>query len=242
MKSTFFILIFSLGLADLSAQVQITPVVLGSAGNFSTSASGISLSATVGEPMTTTLTGTNFILTQGFQQPSSTAGLIVQVASTDLSCNGANDGTATATILNGTFPFTFTWNTNPVQTTQTATNLLPGTYVVTVTDASGLSYNDSVTVQDNGQICGIHVYSGLTPNGDGKNDTWYIDYIEVFQPNTVSIFNRWGEKVWQGENYNNTSVVFEGLSSEGGILPDGTYYYVIEMSGQQQRGWLELTH
>lgn len=55
-------------------------------------------------------------------------------ASTPLSCFGGSDGTATVTPSGGTSPYTYFWNTSPVQTAATATNLTAGTYFVTVTD------------------------------------------------------------------------------------------------------------
>lgn len=68
-------------------------------------------------------------------------------------CTGGNLGDATVTPTGGTPPYTYTWNTNPVQTGPTATNLEPGTYVVTVTDASGLcTATDSVVVDGVGGV------------------------------------------------------------------------------------------
>ncbi|HNU34026.1 MAG TPA: gliding motility-associated C-terminal domain-containing protein [Bacteroidia bacterium] len=67
------------------------------------------------------------------------------VTSTNITCNGANNGTATATPVSGN-GLTYSWNTTPVQTTPTATNLAPGTYAVTVTNAGGCSMTKSVTI------------------------------------------------------------------------------------------------
>ncbi|MCF8460246.1 MAG: gliding motility-associated C-terminal domain-containing protein [Flavobacteriales bacterium] len=67
------------------------------------------------------------------------------VSATDAVCSGSN-GTATATPIDGVSPFTYSWNTVPVQTTQTATGLAPGNYTATVTDNGGCSATASVTV------------------------------------------------------------------------------------------------
>lgn len=69
----------------------------------------------------------------------------VSTTSTDVGCGG-NNGTATVTANGGTAPFTYSWNTVPVQTTQTATGLSPGTYQGTVTDASGCTATEPATV------------------------------------------------------------------------------------------------
>ena len=65
---------------------------------------------------------------------------------TNVTCNGAADGTATVTASGGTPAYTYSWNTTPVQTTPMITGLVPGTYTVTVTDAKGCIKTASVTI------------------------------------------------------------------------------------------------
>ena len=70
-------------------------------------------------------------------------------AITDVTCNGACDGTATATPITGVAPFTYDWGPNSGnQTTQTAMSLCPGTYICTVTDANGCSNTVTVTISE----------------------------------------------------------------------------------------------
>ena len=81
---------------------------------------------------------------------------------------------------------------------------------------------------------GIEVFNGLTPNGDRNNDILVIRGLEQFDYNRIQIFNRWGVKVWETENYGQNGNVFRGVSngrvtvSETNRLPVGTYYYVLE--------------
>ncbi len=60
-------------------------------------------------------------------------------------------GGATINVTTGNAPFTISWNTAPVQTGTTATNLVPGNYIATVTDATSCSatYNVSVGLTNN---------------------------------------------------------------------------------------------
>ena len=58
----------------------------------------------------------------------------------------ANTGTAKVTPAGGVAPYSFTWNTNPVQTTNMAVGLTAGTYVVTVSDANGCTLNVTAVV------------------------------------------------------------------------------------------------
>lgn len=65
---------------------------------------------------------------------------------TDVTCNGACNGTGTATASGGTGPYAYSWNTTPVQTTQTATGLCAGTYICTITDAQLCTTTQTVTI------------------------------------------------------------------------------------------------
>lgn len=86
----------------------------------------------------------------------------------------------------------------------------------------------------------IHIYTGITPNSDGLNDTWIIDNAENKNCN-VKIYNRWGDLVWQGNNYNNTDVVWKGDNRHNQPLPPATYFYVIVIHNKSYKGWVELT-
>lgn len=100
----------------------------------------------------------------------------------------------------------------------------------------------------------IVIYNGVTPDGDGKNDYFIIDNIELFPNNNVTIFNRWGRKVYETQSYNSDGNVFKGYAEGKGVinrkekLPTGTYYYIVEYlydrDGQNQSikkvGYLHL--
>ena len=222
---------------------SITPVLIGSTGNFSV-AGGMMISASTGEPMVSTWSAGNLICTQGFQQPSANGNLALtaNLLVLNSSCAGSNDGIVTVTPSGGSGPYTYVWSNSPNDSTATADSLAPGSYSVTVFDASGLSVTQTFTILDGTGICGIHVYSGLTPNGDGHNDSWLIDYLELYLPNNVFVYNRWGILVWHGENYDNQNVVWKGNDEQGHQLTDGTYFYVIEVGSQSMKGWVELSH
>ncbi|MDA3820298.1 MAG: PKD domain-containing protein [Candidatus Delongbacteria bacterium] len=71
---------------------------------------------------------------------------------TDITCYGDNDGTATVSIGGGSPPFDIEWGTTPVQNTATATNLSPGTHYVTVADMYGCSYQASATINEPSEL------------------------------------------------------------------------------------------
>jgi len=72
--------------------------------------------------------------------------------------NGINDGTATADPVGGVAPYTFEWSNG--ETSQSISNLSPGTYTVSVTDANGCVVSQSVTV--NSVDCAISATSQVT--------------------------------------------------------------------------------
>jgi len=65
---------------------------------------------------------------------------------TNVSCFGYNDGTATALVNGGTLPYSYSWNTIPMQTTATVTNLSSGNYILTITDTNGCVTSNAVEI------------------------------------------------------------------------------------------------
>ncbi len=64
----------------------------------------------------------------------------------NVTCNSLCNGSATTAPSGGVSPYTYSWNTSPVQTNATATGLCAGLYMVTITDANGCTYTAAVTV------------------------------------------------------------------------------------------------
>jgi gliding motility-associated-like protein len=73
----------------------------------------------------------------------------------------------------------------------------------------------------------VYLVNGFTPNGDGVNDTWDIDFIGGYPNAVVEVFNRWGELVFQSQTGYKTK--WNGIYN-GGLLPVGTYYYIINLN------------
>lgn len=76
----------------------------------------------------------------------------------------------------------------------------------------------------------IIVYNAISANGDASNAIMRIGNITLYPKNIVSIFNRWGDKVFEVKGYDNDQKVFLGTSNVGGNkdLPAGTYFYTID--------------
>ena len=72
----------------------------------------------------------------------------------------------------------------------------------------------------------VKISNFLSPNGDGKNDVWFIENIDSYTADVV-VVNGYGKAVYQSSDYTNDW----GGDNNGTPLPNGTYYYVIKLNG-----------
>ncbi len=113
------------------------------------------------------------------------------------------------------------------------------------TTVTGLTLGDNLFVwRVNNGTCGItadtmnvvlkdclllEIPNAFSPNGDGTNDIYTIRNIEYYPENSFIVFNRWGNKVFEATPYTNT---WDGTSQFGSafgeLLPESTYYYVLD--------------
>ena len=132
-----------------------------------------------------------------------------------------------------------------LQNPQTINLTVDTVFIVRVSDLlTGCKASDTIrvrVVRGEGPSECIVIHNVITPNGDGLNDHWVIDCIELYPGNSVQIFNRWGDRIRSYQNYDNTTTSWEGTDSEGRPLPDGTYFYVLRIPGVLTlNGWVYL--
>ena len=119
------------------------------------------------------------------------------------------------------------------------------------TDPAG---NTVTPISGGGVPVPIVIYNGITPNGDGNNETFRIKFLDLYPDNTLQIFNRWGVKVFEQDSYGQDfKEEFDGHSNgditivKGQKLPEGTYYYVLNYlekntgKTQTRSGYIYLT-
>lgn len=84
-------------------------------------------------------------------------------------------------------------------------------------------------------FCELIIPEAVTPNADGMNDTWYIENLENYPNSTVQIVNRWGAVVFESEDYKNdwNGTSQNGMNIGGDELPEGTFYYVLRIGGDE---------
>lgn len=93
-------------------------------------------------------------------------------------------------------------------------------YKVSSINAFGCTKDKELTVE---VTCLIRPLNILTPNGDGKNDLFIVENIELYPDNEVKIVDRRGKVVFNKKGYTND---WNGYFN-GSPLPEGTYYYTI---------------
>ncbi|MFN8342782.1 MAG: FG-GAP-like repeat-containing protein [Cyclobacteriaceae bacterium] len=113
---------------------------------------------------------------------------------------------------------------------------------IEVCDLSGKCAQQQIEIDVAGEVL---VYNGFSPNNDDKNPVFVIQNIDKMaetRENHVTIYDRWGDAVFETDNYDNTNHVFRGLNKNGGEVPAGTYFYKIEFTSGRKTmtGYLSL--
>jgi gliding motility-associated-like protein len=216
---------------------------------------GISITDNIGEVVVESLGPMGqLMITQGFLQPEVNSGFTI--LKNDPTCVSREDGFISViyNTLHAQHQEQYIWSPNvscpPAGCGNRAANLGPGTYSVMIisTYTAGGSQVLTDTLRRTGIVisealepCRVVVYSGVTPNGDGVNDTWRIENISEFPGNHVSVYNRWGVQLFDTRNYDNDNNFWpkpEILNT----LVSSTYFYVIELGDNSKplKGWIEL--
>ncbi len=110
-----------------------------------------------------------------------------------------------------------------------ANNLILGQNIFTWTVQNGNCTDvDTVVIEllpPEQCLIDLDMPTGFTPNGDGLNDYFVVRGLDD-ESNKISIFNRWGNLVYEKSNYQND---WDGKSKAKQDLPDGTYYVILNV-------------
>ena len=149
-------------------------------------------------------------------------------------------GRAEAIVLGGTAPYTFQWD--QIITTEDFIEDLQGgiEHVLMITDANGCTSELYYFDLDYNTGC-YEARTVISPNNDGLNDNFYVNCLETTTVKVI-IFNRWGQQVYQNDDYDNS---FIGIGRRAQVLPQGGYFYVLEYEDangvtQTSRGSLSI--
>jgi gliding motility-associated-like protein len=147
---------------------------------------------------------------------------VIAIKINDVDCNGILFGKAFALVTGGTAPYTYTWNTTPVQNSDTATAMKQGNNMVTVTDFNGCTATSTITIGVGGICNDVYFPNSFTPNGDGRNDNFGpTGNVLAISNYVMNIYNRYGQQVFSS---NNPLLKWDG-TFKGKKLETGTYIW-----------------
>lgn len=171
---------------------------------------------------------------------------------TDVSCRRKNNGKINV-IASADYDqklITYKWSNEfcPLDTCTLIENLAAGIYkikvLLTYTLNNTLVKRDSIllgplAIADVNDPCDIKTYNGISSNSE--NDHFFINNIEVYPKNKVTIFNRWGLIVKEITGYDNKELSWPS-ASELENLQASTYFYIIDLGDGSTplRGWIEI--
>lgn len=105
--------------------------------------------------------------------------------------------------------------------TPTCTPINDMFYTLTVTARGGCPASDQVIVK---VLKAPRIPNTFSPNNDGVNDLWDIQYLKTYPAAKVQVFTRTGKMVFESKGY---TIPWDG-TLKGKPLPIDTYYYIIE--------------
>jgi gliding motility-associated-like protein len=132
----------------------------------------------------------------------------------------------------GNSPTTFT-TTGPSVSPSTI-YVSPGLYMVVLTATKGFCVDTAIRFIKVDIISELKVPNVITPNGDGNNDLFFLDALNMGQI-TMTVFDRWGIKMF--EHTDTGKMSWDGKNTSGNIVTDGTYFYIIKASGLDDKGY-----
>lgn len=97
-------------------------------------------------------------------------------------------------------------------------------FYLVVTDSLGCTNQYSISIEVNIRpLPDLIIHDVFTPNGDGVNETFYIEHIERYENSFLQVFNRDGLKVYEQTNYQND---WDGKYKDN-PLPAHTYFFIL---------------
>ncbi|HBF89263.1 MAG TPA: hypothetical protein DDX39_11540 [Bacteroidales bacterium] len=143
----------------------------------------------------------------------------------DASCYLDNDGAIALSVSGTTSPYTYLWNTEPVQADSIASGLVVDEYIVIITDKYGCELFDTISVASLSDVC-LEIPNCFTPNEDNINDTWEIKGVKFYPEIYVEIYTRWGELIYTSDGYDEE---WDATYKSGKEVPMGSFVYIIDL-------------
>ena len=130
------------------------------------------------------------------------------------------------------------WSSDPTGTScnncpeLTVSPIITTTYFIEVNDKQGCLSKDSIEIGVNSLAGEIIETDVITPNGDGVNDLLQFTLSNVIPNSELSIYNRWGDRIYHKKDYTNN------WDADG--YPGGVYYYMLKVDGKEVKKTLTV--
>jgi len=140
-------------------------------------------------------------------------------------CPEKRDGQLDLLVDGGVDPYLISWSGDLPDNEYYFNEVRPGQYIVSVTDFNECVMTDTVEVGYTYESC-LVIPNAFSPNGDGFNDLWIIEGLELYTDPEIRVFDRWGSRVYYSPNP--VSDPWNGTFN-GRRLPIDSYHYVIDL-------------
>jgi gliding motility-associated-like protein len=142
----------------------------------------------------------------------------------------------------GATSYAWTFGDGNTSTAQSPINTYTavGTYTVTLIASDGTCTDQATaTVVVEGELI---IPNAFSPDGDTYSQYWFITGLSAYPNNSVKIYNRWGDKVFEAAPYNNDwdgECNNDALQFFGQQVVDGTYFYFLDLgNGETFNGYV----
>jgi gliding motility-associated-like protein len=156
--------------------------------------------------------------------------------------NSINKGETTILTASGTVSYQWSDVNGPIIGQNTAIlSVRPSittTYTVTGSNQYGRSSTQTIKIEVVESLMAVNSTNLITPNGDGINDYWLVNNIDMFPGHKIKIFDRAGRVLLWLRDYKND---WDGRVN-GAALDEGTYYYLIDFGNGKEfkKGYITI--
>ncbi len=145
------------------------------------------------------------------------------------SCDGNHDGYIQMAGIGGTLPYSYLY-LNDIPVSYIIDSLYEGDYFIIIKDSNNCDFTAGpITLVDNDIDC-LHYPVAFSPNGDGYNDVWFIENINLYPKSVVQIYNRWGQLLYEEKGIDG----FWDGTYNGKPVPTGAYIYMIILNNDEK--------
>ncbi len=153
------------------------------------------------------------------------AKLIGEYILSNPSCIGNHDGSIEVIVTGGVQPYYYKYGNNLIDTPY-ITGLTEGEYQIEMYDSIQCELDLGLAILEDTPVDCIKIPNAFTPNGDGINDTFEIQGMEIFANAVLWIYNRWGQIIYYAENGDD---FWDGKYKDQ-FMPAGTYLYILDLN------------